>query len=259
VIPKMRIAESRLRRIIRETILAEHNKDQTPIHDAPVTFTFEGEDHGVGMEGFVVTASHPGTDRVGFITAIPYWDELTQRGMSLPKRTMKGHKDVEIYTVDLTRLDKIFKGEGLGTQMYKFLIANLSKRNIALVPAEWTRHSDRESKDSLAVLTMDDESANFPVGERGTSHDALRVWRKLEVPAFYPEWNPDDYKTFQSTRKRGWSEKGKARMSELPIEETLVRGIIREALLTEAAMTPEASLDMGTWKRMNNGSTPCSR
>jgi hypothetical protein len=166
------------------------------------------------MEGFAVTASHPGADRVGFITVIPYWDELTQRKISLPKRTMKG-REVEIYTVDLARLDRIFKGEGL----YKFLIANLSKRNIALVPAEWTRHSDRKSKNSLAVLMMDDESANFPVGERGTSHDALRVWRKLEIPAFYPEWNPDDYRTFQSTRRRGWKDNRDLRRNKPPKED----------------------------------------
>jgi len=194
--------------------------EQVPIHDAPVTFTFEGEDRGVGMEGFAVTASHPGTDRVGFITAIPYWDELTHK-MSLPKRTMKGHKDVEIYTVDIARLDRIFKGEGLGTQMYKFLIANLSKRNIALVPGEWNRHSDRKSKNSLAVLMMNNDLEKFPVGERGTSHDALRVWRKLEIPAFYPEWNPDDYRTFQSTRKRGWKEKTKANIKYAKVNDEL--------------------------------------
>jgi hypothetical protein len=193
--------------------------EKVPIHDVPVTFTFEEEDHGVGMEGFAVTASHPGTDRVGFITVIPYWDELTQRKISLPKRTMKGHKDVEIYTVDLARLDRIFKGEGLGTQMYKFLIANLSKRNIALVPGEWNRRSDRKSKDSLAVLMINNDSEKFPVGERGTSHDALRVWRKLEIPAFYPEWNPDDYSTFQSTRKRGWKDKIDSKRNHFPKED----------------------------------------
>ena len=238
----MKITESKLRQIIRETLLVEHNKDKIPIHDAPVTFEFVEEDHGVGMEGFAVSASHPGTDRVGFITAIPYWDELTQRGMSLPKRTIKGHKDVEIYTVDLARLDKIFKGEGLGTQMYKFLIANLSKRNIALVPGEWTRHSDRKSKNSLALYMMDDESEQFPVGERGTSHDALRVWRNLgEIPAFHPEWNPDDYKTFQSTRKRGWEDRIKSKRNDFSIDEAL----IREALLAEAAMTPETAEERG--------------
>ena len=208
----MRITESKLRQIIREAILAESNKDKIPIHDAPVTFEFVEENLGGVGRSFYVEASHPGTDRVGFITAIPYWDELTQRKMSLPPRTMKGHKDVEIYTVDLARLDKIFKGEGLGTQMYKFLIANLSKINIALVPAEWTRNSDRKSKNSLAVHMMNNDLKKLPVGERGTSHDALRVWRNLgKIPSFHPEWNPDDYKTFQSTRKRGFEKQHKPR------------------------------------------------
>ena len=238
----MKITESRLRQIIREAILAESNKDQIPIHDAPVTFEFVEEELGGVGRSFYVEASHPGTDRVGFIKAIPYWDELTERGMSLPKRTINVHKDVEIYTVDLALLDNIFKGEGLGTQMYKFLIANLSKINIALVPAEWTRNSDRESKNSLAVHMMNNDLKKLPVGERGTSHDALRVWRNLgEIPAFHPEWNPEDYRTFQSTRKRGWKDRIKSKRNDFSIDEAL----IRKKLLAEAAITPAGAKERG--------------
>lgn len=186
----MRITESQLRKLIQEVIKS------IPIRDAPVTLEFKEDSH----EGFYVSAKHPGVKRVGYISVIPYWDDETALGMDLPKRTMKGHEDIEIYTVDIAKLEGLFQSEGLGTQMYKFLIANLSKLNIALVPAEWGRATDRKGYQH-----------DLPVGERGTSHDALRVWRSLEVPAFYPEWNPDDFRTFQSTRKRGFEKQHKPR------------------------------------------------
>jgi len=199
----MRIAESRLRRIIRESLLSEalsgKKSGPVPIADAPVTLSFHQDSRG----GFYVAGEHPGVARVGYITAVPFWDDLTLAGVDLPKRVMKGRKDVEIYTVDTAKLDKRFRSEGLGTQMYKFLIANLSAKKIALVPAEWNRDPD------------DAEARALPVGGRGTSHDALRVWRGLEVPAFYPEWKADDFKIWRSIRRRGWK-KGTPRV---PVDE----------------------------------------
>jgi hypothetical protein len=161
------------------------------ISSNPVTLKFETE-----TGGFSVVANHPSFKKsVGLVTVIPYWDDYSRGNDSILTKMIKGY-EVEIYAVSNSWLDKRFRGEGLGKLMYKFMISNLSQKNIALVPAEWV--------DTSLLPSITGES--IPVGERGTSHDALRVWKDLDVPAFYPEWNSHDFDKFQSVRRRGWSD-----------------------------------------------------
>ena len=184
-------ARNRLKARIRNIVLTETAPRQN-INASPITLQFREES---SHEGFYVEAQHSEFKHVGHIAVIPFWDDY---GTDLSSYNLNG-QIVSIYTVDIARLDKRFQGEGLGKQMYKFLIANLSQRKIALVPAEW--HPDPDYED-------------IPIGERGTSHAALRVWRGLRIPSYYPEWKPADFETFTSTRSRGWLTKSSSRSTQ---------------------------------------------
>lgn len=165
---------------------------QNDLTGTTVTLSFEKESTEWGGDIYTATVNHPKyPDSIGLVTAVPFHDELE----IMPSSFMHGRKEIAIYDVGTSYLDKLFRSEGLGKQMYYFLIANLSRLGIALVPADYTA-------DHL-------EQQGIPRGERGTSYNALRVWRGLDSPAYYPNWNPDDFKTFRTTRRRGWLNKKK--------------------------------------------------
>ena len=199
------MSENKLRDLVNEIIT------KSTIADSPITFEFKETTRGFGEE-YSVFLRHPDFEKhVGYVQVIQYWDHFD----NIPKDTVIKGKGVRIFTVESTFIDKKFRGEGLGSQMYKFLIANLSKLEIALVPAEWVEEND-------SVVTYDnEEEPRGPLnrGQHGTSNLALNVWKNFKIPAFYPEWNPDDFNSFQSTRKRGWKDKIDSKRNHFPKED----------------------------------------